>query len=159
MFFSIFPLFSKYFTTFSISSNHCNFFRPFPLPFPGIIASDSHSQILGMLFFIPFPFPKIGNAFFSFPSRSRILGRDFFHSLPVLEIWEWIFLFPSPSWILGMGFFNSLPVPEVWELNFLFSFPFPNPQKSFPLTPVVNKCFSISNNNNLTNFWYGIFTR
>ena len=32
-----------------------------------------------------------------------------------------------------MGFFNSLPVPELWEWNFLF--PFPNPQKSFPLTP------------------------
>ena len=88
-------------------------------PFPGIIASDSRSRILGMFFFIPFPFPNFGNAFF--------------HSLPVPEFWEWIFLFPSRSRILGMGFFNSLPVPELWEWNFLF--PFPNPQKSFPLTP------------------------
>ena len=67
-------------------------------PFPGIIASNSRSRILGKLFFIPFPFPNFGNAFF--------------HSLPVPEFWEWIFLFPSHSRILGMGFFNSLPVPE-----------------------------------------------
>ena len=67
-------------------------------PFPGIIASDSRSRILGKFFFIPFPFPNFGNAFF--------------HSLPVPEFWEWIFSFPSRSRILGMGFFNSLPVPE-----------------------------------------------
>ena len=90
-------------------------------PFPGIIASDSRSRISGTFFFIPFPFPNFGNAFF--------------HSLPVPEFWEWIFSFPSRSRILGMGFFYSLPVPELWEWNFLFPFPFPNPQKSFPLTP------------------------
>ena len=94
-------------------------------PFPGIIAYDSRSRISGMFFFIPFPFPNFGNAFF--------------HSLPVPKFWEWIFSFPSRSRILGMGFFNSLPVPELWEWNFLFPFPFPNPQKSFPLTPECNK--------------------
>ena len=68
-------------------------------PFPGIIASDSRSRILGKFFFIPFPFPNFGNAFF--------------HSLPVPfvpEFWEWIFLFPSRSRTLGMEF--SIPVPE-----------------------------------------------
>ena len=54
-------------------------------------ASDSLSRIMGMDFFIPFPFPNFGNAFFSFPSRSRIMGMVFFYSLPVPELWEWIF--------------------------------------------------------------------
>ena len=54
--------------------------------FLGMIASDSHSRIVGMdffhslpvpefwewIFFIPFPFPNFGNGFFPFPSRSRI---------------------------------------------------------------------------------------
>ena len=54
--------------------------------FPRMDASDSLSQTLGMdffhslpvpelwewIFFIPFPFPKLGNGSFSFPSRSRI---------------------------------------------------------------------------------------
>ena len=104
-------------------------------PFPRMKASDSLSRIMGMDFFIPFPFPNFGNGFFSFPSRSRILGMGFFHSLPIPEIWEWIFLFPSRSRISGMGFFNSLPVPEFREWAFSIPFPFPNPQKSFPLTP------------------------
>ena len=103
--------------------------------FPRMEASDSLSRTLGMDFFIPFPFPNFGNGFFSFPSRSRILGMGFFHSLPIPEIWEWIFLFPSRSRISGMGFFNSLPVPEFREWAFSIPFPFPNPQKSFPLTP------------------------
>ena len=42
--------------------------------FLGMIASDSHSRIVGMDFFIPFLFPNFGNGFF--------------HSLPVPEIWE-----------------------------------------------------------------------
>jgi len=63
---------------------------------------------------------------------------DFFHSLPVPELWEWIFLFPSRSRISGMVFFNSLPVPEFREWVFSIPFPFPNPQKSFPLTPAQN---------------------
>ena len=32
-------------------------------PLPGMKTSDSHSQIMGMDFFISFPFPNFGNAF------------------------------------------------------------------------------------------------
>ena len=131
-------------------------------PFPRMKASDSCSRIVGMDFVIPLMFPNFGNAFFSFPSRSRIMGMVFFHSLPVPELWEWIFFipfpfpnfgnrffhslpipefwewffsFPSRSRIEGMGFFNSLPVPKLREWNYPFTFPFPNSQMSFPLTP------------------------
>ena len=131
-----------------------------------MIASDSHSQIVGMdffhslpvpelwewIFFIPFPFPNFGNGFFSFPSRSRILGMGFFHSLPIPEIWEWIFLFPSRSRISGMGFFNSLPVPEFREWFFSIPFPFPNPQKSFPLTP-ESQCNSLKESSDTGNLF------
>ena len=51
-------------------------------PFPRIKASDSLSWIMGMDFFIPFPFPNFGNGLFN--------------SLPVPELWEWNFLFPFP---------------------------------------------------------------
>ena len=51
-------------------------------PFPGMKASASRSRIMGMDFFIPFPFPNYGNVFF--------------HSLPVPELWEWIFFIPFP---------------------------------------------------------------
>ena len=81
-------------------------------PFPRMKASDSLSRIMGMDFFIPFPFPNFGNAFFSFPSRSRIMGMVFFHSLPVPELWEWIFFIPFPFPNCGNGFFKSLPIPE-----------------------------------------------
>ena len=81
-------------------------------PFPRMKASNSLSRIMGMDFFIPFPFPNFGNAFF--------------HSLPVPELWEWFFSFPSRSRIVGMDFFHSLPVPELWEWIFLIPFPFPN---------------------------------
>ena len=47
-------------------------------PFPRMKASDSLSRIMGMDFFIPFPFPNFGNAFCSFPSHSRIFGMIFF---------------------------------------------------------------------------------
>ena len=96
----IIPLFSKHFTTFSINSNHRNqlSFHSRSRPFPGIIASDSRSRILGKFFFIPFPFPNFGNAFF--------------HSLPVPEFWEWIFSFPSRSRILGMEFSIPFPFPN-----------------------------------------------
>ena len=50
--------------------------------FPRMEASDSLSRILGIDFFIPFPFPNFGNGFFSFPSRSRILGMEFFIPFP-----------------------------------------------------------------------------
>ena len=81
-------------------------------PFPRMKASDSLSRIMGMDFFIPFPFPNFGNAFF--------------HSLPVPELWECFFSIPSRSRIVGMDFFHSLPVPELWEWIFLIPIPFPN---------------------------------
>ena len=59
-------------------------------------------------------------------SHSRIVGMDFFHSLPVPEFWEQIFSFPSHSRFLGMVFFHSLPVPELREWVFSIPFPFPN---------------------------------
>ena len=46
-------------------------------PFPRMKASDSHSRIMGMDFFIPFPFPNFRNGFSSFSSRSRIMGMGF----------------------------------------------------------------------------------
>ena len=61
----------------------------------------SRSLIMGMDFFIPFPFPNFRNAFF--------------HSLPVPELWEWVFSFPFRSWIVGMDFFCSLSIPKFWE--------------------------------------------
>ena len=39
----------------------------------------SRSRIIGMFFFIPFPFPNLGNGFFQFPSRSH-LGNGIIHS-------------------------------------------------------------------------------
>merc|ERR1711954_290880 len=84
--------------------------------------SDSLPEFQEWIFFIPFPFPNFGNGFFSFPSRSRISGMGFFNSLPVPEFREWIFSIPFPFPNFGNGFFP-------------FPFPFPNPQKSFPLTP------------------------
>ena len=98
---------------------------------------------MGMDFFISFPFPNCGNGFFSFPSHSRILGMDFFHSLPVPEFWEWDFFIPFPFPKFGNGFFYSLPVPEFREWAFSIPFPFPNPQKSFPLTPVLFKRWKV----------------
>merc|ERR1712116_66564 len=80
--------------------------------FPGMEASDSLPEFRECIFFIPFPFPNFGNAFFSFPSRSRILGMDFFHSLPFPNFGNGFFQFPSRSRISGMGSSNSLPVPE-----------------------------------------------
>ena len=75
----------------SLSSKSCHIVNPiqcsfFPgvsgnsrsRPFPRMKASDSLSRIMGMVFFIPFPFPNCGNGFFSFPSRSRIMGMVFF---------------------------------------------------------------------------------
>ena len=96
-------------------------------PFPRMKASDSLSRIMGMDFFIPFPFPNFRNGFSSFSSRSRIMGMGFFHSLPVPEFWECFFFipfpfpnygngffsFPSRSRIVGMDFFHSLPVPKL----------------------------------------------
>merc|ERR1719394_90208 len=84
---------------------------------------------------IPFPFPNFGNGFFSFPSRSRILGMDFFIPFLFPNFGNGFFSFPSRSRIPGMDFFHSLPVPEFREWVFSIPFPFPNPQKSFLLTP------------------------
>ena len=87
-FFGTLPLFSEHFTTFSISSNHRNFFVPFPFPFPSIPGNNS----------LWFPFPNFGNVFF--------------HSLPVPEFRECLFSFPSRSRILGMDFFIPFPFPN-----------------------------------------------
>ena len=81
----------------------------------------------------------IGNGFFSFPSCSRILGIDFFIPFPFPNFRNGFFSFPSRSRILGMCFFHSLPVPEFREWNYPFPFLFPNDQKSFPLTPGLGK--------------------
>ena len=48
-------------------------------------------------------------------SHSRIVGMDFFHSLPVPELWEWIFFIPFLFPNFGNRFFHSLPIPEFWE--------------------------------------------
>ena len=106
---------AEHFITFSISSDHRNFFVPFPLPFSSIPWNNSFWLL----------FPNFGNFFSSFPSCSRILGMDFFHFLPVPEFWECFFFNPFRSRIMGMfffipfpfpncgnGFFHSLPIPE-----------------------------------------------
>ena len=54
----------------------------------------SSFRIVGIDFFIPFPFPIFGNGFFSFPSCSRIEGMVFF-SIP----------FPFPNF--GNGIIHS----------------------------------------------------
>ena len=96
VFFGTLPLFSEHFTTFSISSNHRNFFVPFPFPFPSIPGNNS----------LWFPFPNFGNVFF--------------HSLPVPEFRECLFSFPSRSRILGMDFFIPFPFPNFGNGNFSF---------------------------------------
>ena len=115
-------IFSKFFF---ILSYHFVFFhsRSRSQVFLGMIASDSLSRTMGMDFFIPFPFPNFGNAFFSFPSPSQIMGMLFFHSLPLPKLWEWIFFIPFPFPNCGNRFFPfpsrsrtsgmelSIPVP------------------------------------------------
>ena len=96
--FPYFPNISQHFQSVLINVIFLFHSRSRSRPFPGIIASDSRSRILGKFFFIPFPFPNFGNAFF--------------HSLPVPEFWEWIFSFPSRSRTLGMEFSIPVPVPE-----------------------------------------------
>ena len=49
-------------------------------PFPRMKASDSLSRIIGMDFFIPFPFPNFGNVFFSFPLSFLNFGIGIIHS-------------------------------------------------------------------------------
>ena len=60
-------------------------------PFLGMKASDFHSQIMGMDFFIPFRFPNFGNAFF--------------HPLPGPEFWDCFFSYPFRFQIVGKDFF------------------------------------------------------
>ena len=64
-------------------------------------------------------------------SHSRIVGMDFFHSLPVPELREWIFFIPFPFPNFGNRFFHSLPIPEFWEWFFFIPFPFPNRGNGF----------------------------
>ena len=75
--------------------------------FQRIIASDSCSRNVGMDFFIPFPFPNFGIAFYSFPSRSQNLGIDFFIPFPFPNLGSGLFPFPSRSRITEMFFFHS----------------------------------------------------
>ena len=105
--------------------------------FLGMIASDSHSRIVGMDFFHSLPVPELWEWIFFIPFPFPNFGNRFFHSLPIPEFWECFFSFPSRSRIEGMGFFNSIPVPELWEWNCPFPFPFLNSKMSFPLTPGV----------------------
>ena len=81
-------------------------------PFPRMKTSDSLSRIMGMDFFIPFPFPNFGNAFF--------------HSLPVPELWEWVFFIPFPFPNCGNGFFSFPSRSRILGMDFLIPFPFPN---------------------------------
>ena len=90
-------------------------FFPFPFPFPGILGNDS----------LWFPFPNCGNGFFLFPSRSGILGIDFFipfpfpkfrnvffHSLPVPEFkkcWG-----SCKYWKCGIS--QSIPIPVLFPV-------------------------------------------
>ena len=88
-----------------------NFVMPFPFSFPVIPGNNN----------VSFPFPKFGNGI-SIP-------------VPVPKNWEWNFHSRSRSQKLGMQFIIPVPVPKVWEWAEPFPFPFPNVQKSFPLTP------------------------
>ena len=72
----------------------------------GFFSFPSCSRILGIDFFILFPFPNFGNVFFL--------------SLNVPEFREWVF---------------SIPFPFPDFRNYPFPFPFPSSQKSFQLTP------------------------
>ena len=62
-------------------------------------------------------------------SLSQTFGMDFF--IP----------FPFPKF--GNGFFYFLPVPEFRECVFSIPFPFPNPQKAFPLTPALGSILPV----------------
>ena len=54
---------------------------PFPELWEWIFSFPSHSRILGMLFFIPFPFPNYGNGFF-IPFPLPNCGNGFFIPFP-----------------------------------------------------------------------------
>ena len=72
----------------------------FSFPFPKwIFLFPSCSRILGMDFFIPFPFPNFGNGLFQFPSRSRTLGMEFSIPVPVPEPSKVI---PAHPWPVAM---------------------------------------------------------
>ena len=64
----------------------------------------------------------------------------FSHSLPVPELLEGVF-------------FHSLSVPEFWDWNYPFSFPFPNAQKSFPLTPEPQQVLMKPTSQDLVTLW------
>ena len=97
--FPYFPNISQHFQSILIIVIFSFHSRSRSRPFPGIIASDSRSRILGMDFFIPFPFPKFGNGLFQFPSRSRTLGMEFSIPVPVPEPSKVI---PAHPWIWVM---------------------------------------------------------
>ena len=85
-------------------------------------------------FAMPFPFPVIpGNNNVSFPFPK--FGNGISIHVPIPKNWEWNFHSRSHSQKLGMQFFIPVHVPKVWE--WAEPFPFPNVQKSFPLTPAI----------------------
>ena len=103
-------IFAKYFSFIVLLC----FFHSRSREFLGMIASDSHSRIVGMdffhslpvpelwewIFFIPFPFPNFGNVFFFIPFPFPNWGNGFFR-------------FPSRSRTLGMELSIPVPVPEL----------------------------------------------
>ena len=104
-------IFSKY--VFILSYHFFFHSRSRSRVFLGMIASDSHSRIVGMDFFHSLPVPELWEWIFFIPFPFPNFGNRFFHSLPIPEFWEWFF-------------FHSLPVPELREWVFSIPFPFPN---------------------------------
>ena len=105
-----------------------------PLSPPLVVKWDYKKFSLNFAMLFPFPFPVIpGNNNVSFPFPK--FGNGISIPVPVPKNWEWNFQSRSRSQKLGIQFIIPVPVPKVWEWVEPFPFPFPNVQKSFPLTP------------------------
>ena len=80
--------------------------------FLGMIASYSRSRIVGMEFFIPFPFPNCGNGLFSFPSRSWICHFTDGN-------WNTLFVTRLPIFSASSTFLTTIYIEEVnWAKEF-----------------------------------------